>query len=119
MRLQRQGQKWHDRKRVLQKIKQEYAVFKYGMLSGTVHEVYDSCRRICFYESLREYFLYNRRTIRGFFEAASGKEGILGELWEMYLKNECLKADTWEEIEAMLQMYVEEHTLQAETEVTG
>ena len=37
----------------------------------------------------------------------------------MYLKNECLKADTWEEIEAMLQMYVEEHTLQAETEVTG
>lgn len=117
--MQRQEQKWHDRKRVLQKIKWEHATFKYKMLSGTVHEAYDSCRRICFYESLLEYFLYSKHISREFLEAVSGKEGILGELWEMYLKNECLKVDTWEEIENMLQIYMEEHILWTETEETG
>ncbi len=117
MHLQRQGQKWRDRKRALQKIKREYAMFKYGMLSGTVRGAYDSCRRICFYESVREYFLYNKHASRVFLEAAAGKENILGELWEIYLKNEYLGADTWEQIETMLQFYVEEHTLQKETEV--
>lgn len=103
MRLQRQNQKWHSREILVQQIKKEHAMFKYRMLSGTVHEAYDSCRRICFYENLYEYFLYNKHISRRFLEAAAGKEGILGELWGMYLKEECLKVDTWEEIGIMLQ----------------
>lgn len=99
----------------MQQIKKEHAMFKYRMLSGTVHEAYDSCRCICFYENLYEYFLYNKYISRGFLEAAAGKEGILGELWGMYLKEECLKADTWEGIEMMLQGYAEEHARQEET----
>lgn len=75
MRLQRQKRKWHSREIVAWEIKKEYAMFKFKMLSGTVHEVYGSCRRICFYESLWEYFLYSEHISRMFLEAALGKGG--------------------------------------------
>jgi len=75
---------------VLQKIKREYAVFKHRMLSETVHEVYASCRCICFYESVWEYFLYHKHISRAFMKAAAESENILGELWDMYLEDECL-----------------------------
>ena len=117
MRLQRRNQRWHDRGAVLREIKKEYAAFKYGVLMGTVHEAYDSCRQICFYENLHEYFLYGGHISRAFIEAVAGKGGILGELWEIYLKNENLRADTWEEIETMLQEYTERHMPQERMEV--
>lgn len=43
----------------LRKVKREHSLFKYQMLSGTNREIYDSCNKICFYENLIEYFLYN------------------------------------------------------------
>lgn len=110
MRLQRRKRKWHSRETVVREIKKEYAMFKSKMLSGIVHEVYGSCRRICFYESLWEYFLYSEHISRMFLEAALGKEGILEGLWEIYLKNESLRADTWDEIERILYIYAVEHT---------
>ena len=116
---QREHQRQHDRNTVLQKIRREHGIFRHRILSGTVQGAYDSCRRICFYESLREYFLYQGSINSAFLEAAAGSGNILGELWELYLKNESLNADTWEEIETMLQKYAEEHTAQAETEETG
>lgn len=91
MRLQRQKRKRHSRETVVREIKKEHAIFKSKMLSGTVHEGYGSCRRICFYESLCEYFLYNGHINRMFLEASLGKRGILEGLWEIYLKNESLR----------------------------
>lgn len=94
----------------MREINKEHTMFKSKMLSGTVHEVYDSCRRICFCESLWEYFLYSEHISRMFLEAALGKEGILEGLWEIYLKNESLRVDTWDEIERILYIYALEHT---------
>ena len=33
---------------------------------------------------------------------------MLAQLWELYLENEYLRADTWDEIEGMLNAYVVE-----------
>lgn len=118
MHLQRQNQKQHDIETVLRKIKGEHAVFKHKMLSGTVQETYDFCRHICFYESLREYFLYKECICREFLEAARERKNILEELWKIYLKDEYLKADTWEEIEILLQRYARKHAPLKETEET-
>lgn len=96
-------------KEMLGKIKAEHELFKYRMLSGTAQEIYVSCRKICFYESLAEYFLYNEQISRDFINASTGSSRIIKELWEIYLEYEYLKADTWEEIENLLQVYVEEN----------
>lgn len=92
-----------------EKIKTEYRLFRYKTLSGTPRMVYGSCRRICFYESIKEYFLYNEQINRDFINASRGCSKIINELWKIYLKYEYLKADTWDEIENLLQAYVDEH----------
>lgn len=97
------------KKQVIQKISVEHAIFKYEMLSASTHEVYDSCRQICFYECVQEYFLYSGRISRKFAEAASHSNSILEELWEIYLKFEYLNADTWTQLEEILHVYVMEH----------
>jgi hypothetical protein len=87
----------------------EHAVFKNKMLSMSIQKVYEECRRICFYECVQEYFLYCEHINREFVETAGSHDEILSGLWDIYLKNEHLGADTWDEIEEMLKVYAGKH----------
>lgn len=101
-------------KEMLDKIMTEHELFMYRTLSGTAHEIYDSCKRICFYESLNEYFLYNEQISKEFVNVSARSSRIIKELWDIYLKYEYLRVDTWEEIDCLLQIYVEEHNKDSE-----
>lgn len=96
-------------KEMLEKTRAEHELFMYRTLSGTAREIYASCKRICFYESLAEYFQYNEWINRDFIDASRGSREIINELWEIYLKYGYLRADTWEDIGNILKVYVEEH----------
>ena len=45
-------------KALLKKIKTEHSLFRCKMLLCPAEELYNSCRMICFYECLYEYFRY-------------------------------------------------------------
>lgn len=93
-------------KELLKKIKTEYELFRYRMLLCPAGEIYNSCRVICFYECLYEYFQYSEKINRDFINASYKKEWVLAQLWDIYLENEYLRADTWGEIEGILNAYV-------------
>lgn len=107
--MRRQEQAECERE-LLQKIKTEHDLFKYKMLSGTAQKIYDACKRICFYECLWEYFIYSEQRSREFIDIANKRDMVLAGLWEIYLKYEYLRADTWEDIDEILAAYVREHT---------
>ena len=93
---------------MLKKIHTEHELFHYKMLSIPAEEIYQACRKICFFECVYEYFQYEE-TSEEFVNAAWQGEAVLAELWEIYLKYEYLGMDTWEEIEGILAVYVREH----------
>lgn len=93
---------------LLKKVRTEYEMFRYRMLLCPAQEVYNSCRVICFYECLYEYFRYCEKINRDFINVSYKKEWVLARLWEIYLENEYLKADTWDEIEEILNAYVKD-----------
>ena len=102
-------------KELLEKITAEYELFRCKMLLQPTWEIYNSCRSICFYECLYEYFRYCEKISRDFINASEKEDLILAQLWELYLKNEYLKADTWDEIESILRAYVDKRMPQPET----
>ena len=104
-------------KEMLEKIRTEHELFMYRILSGTAREIYSSCKRICFYESLAEYFQYNEWISRDFIDASRESNRIINGLWEIYLKYEYLRTDTWEDIGNILKIYVEEHGMDKEKTV--
>lgn len=110
MRLRRSDHSEKE-KEMLRKIETEYSLFRYRMLSDSVQKVYDACRKICFYECVNEYFQYSRETSADFINATGQSDKILAELWKIYLKNEYLGMDTWEDIEDILNTYTDRHKL--------
>lgn len=105
-------------KELLKKIETEYNLFRYKMLLYPAEDLYNSCRMVCFYECLYEYFRYCEKINVDFINAAVKEEWILGQLWDLYLKNEYLKADTWDEIESILKAYADRKAPQAEDDNT-
>ena len=108
MLLRRSGHSERENE-MLRKIETEYSLFRYKMLSDSTQEVYDSCRKICFYECINEYFQYSREISADFVNATRQSDKILAELWQIYLKYEYLGMDTWEEIEDILNTYTDRH----------
>ena len=101
-------------KELLEKITAEYELFRCKMLLQPTWEIYNSCRSICFYGCLYEYFQYCEKISRDFINGSEKEPWVLAQLWELYLKNEYLKADTWDEIESILRTYVDMRMPQSE-----
>ena len=70
-------------------------------------EIYDACRKICFFECIHEYFQYSREISREFLDAAVLDDSILEGLWAVYQKYEYLGIDTWEQVEEILEKYAD------------
>ena len=116
--LMKRKERTEKEEKLLKKVTAEYGLFRCRMLLQPAEEVYNSCRIICFYECLYEYFRYCEKISRDFINASEKEEGVLAQLWELYLKNEYLQADTWDEIESILTAYVEMKAPKAEGDNT-
>lgn len=86
-------------------IELEYSIFKFKMLSKTSHEIYDSCNIIRFYECVHEYLLYNENVSAEFMDHIKIRNNVLEELYEIYLKYESLRIDSWDEIDNLIDIY--------------
>lgn len=94
-------------KDVKSRIESEYANFKQKMLSSPASVIYESCSEIRFYECIYEYFSYSDGISRKHMEACLRCSSIIGSLYSLYLKYECLGCGTWEEIEEILNILEE------------
>ena len=90
------------------KIDTEYSLFKYKMLSASTREIYEKCKQIYFYECHYEYFQYCEEVTDSIFSVSVGKDHVLQELWEVYLKYEYLGVENWKGIEELLNVYTVE-----------
>ena len=94
---------------MLKQIQNEYLIYKYKKLSECRKNIYESCSEILFYECLHEYFLYHHGISNRFLELVQGIDGILADLYRLYLKYEKLSITTWAGIEELLEMYISDN----------
>ena len=87
---------------LLCRIEQEHDLFYYRMISESPKVVYEKCGIIKFYECIFEYFLYCENIKPEIIETCLQEDNVLSSLYELYLKHESLRADTWSEIETLL-----------------
>ena len=95
-----------DERKLKEKIKKEYALFKFEMLSGCRREIYENCNKIWFYEVLYEYFLYKETIDERFIAAGLQTDAFMDRLYQLYLKYEELHADSWQGIEELLEKFL-------------
>lgn len=106
MSIKRRERSEKERK-MLEKAGAEYSRFRCRMLSRPAGEIYDACRKICFFECIHEYFQYSREISREFLDAAILDDSILEGLWAVYQKYEYLGIGTWEQVEEILEKYAD------------
>lgn len=87
-------------------INKEYSIFKYRMLANCPRAIYDSCNIIRFYECVREYFLYNENMDLRIIDVMYGEDNIISLLYHYYMQHEECGVGTWEEIDEMIDMYI-------------
>lgn len=104
--LAKENQNSHDRQAVIDKIEVEYNTFKQEILSMNAEEIFNACNRIRFYESVMEYFRYNTVAVDMMVRFYEKTDSLLQELWQLYLKNESLQIESWNDIANMLECYI-------------
>lgn len=86
------------------RVKKEYVRFKRRLMCrGTKEEVWNACRKIHFFECLREYFDFNARIPEKYLELAAAEPELMERAWRLYLREERLEYGTWTEIEELLE----------------
>lgn len=92
-----------DKERALRnKVEAEHALFRYRMLASGVKEVYDNCIQISFYECIYEYFTYFDNFTDEMIAGCLMEDHVINALWEVYVKYEYLRYDTWEKISDLI-----------------
>ena len=92
---------------LIRRLETEHDLFYYRMISESSRAVYEKCAKIRFYEIIYEYFLYCENIENKHIEACLLAEQILSELYDIYLKYEDLRVDTWEDVKDLLDRYME------------
>ena len=87
-------------------IESEHVQFYSNMNKKEKSEIYHSCNKIQFFESLYEYFMTSELT-EGCLGICHGQENLIGALWDLYLKREDIRIDTWQGIEELLGAFEE------------
>ena len=87
-------------------IEKEFELFKYRMLSRSRKKIFEACCEIRFYSCIYEYFLYAEDIADSHIKACLKCEYAIAELYDLYLKCECLRCGRWEDIEELLDVFV-------------
>ena len=98
----KRGEFSKEERELIKRIKTEYELFKYKMLSKTNIEIYDRCNIIRFYECIYEYFMYAEALNSNHINVCLKYENVISVLYDLYLKYESLECSTWEDIEEIL-----------------
>lgn len=101
----------YKKKAVYEALSHEHGFFKNRILSGSKKSIYNSCGEIVFYESVYEYFKYNEdiegRIWTVLYNEVRNGNSITDELYRIYLKNEHLQVNTWDDIRELVEVYIE------------
>lgn len=110
MEKKKNGQNAEKREILTKRIEEEHALFYKEMVSRPSREAYHSCGKIWFYESVYEYFLYNDRLSKEQVSTCLEANGIMESMWNLYLKDDSLNVDTWEEIGRIIEAMGRTHS---------
>ena len=95
-----------DENELIIRIREEIKEFRHGIFMMARKDIYDMCNKIRVYECLYEYFDCCEELKPLHVRACLRERNILQSLYELYVKHEYLKVDTWEDIEALLDEFV-------------
>lgn len=93
---------------VRSRIQREYNGFQYHVLKMKKKDIMDECSKIQFYNCIREFFQYNSSISEDVFSFLLPKKAIIYSMWEIYLKHENLGCSTWEQVEMILEYWMQE-----------
>ncbi len=95
------------RRSVCFRIHREYHKFQYHILRMNKEEIMDKCIKIHFYGCVKEYFRDNDSISEDVFAFLFRQKDIIHSLWELYLKYEQFGCSTWEQIDEMMEYWME------------
>lgn len=91
------------RKKAYRKILREYQKFKRKLIYRSEKEVlWESCNKIHFYSSIREYFELNEKIPEVCLDFIMTDSRPIETMWRLYLKKEFLGYQTWQEIDELI-----------------
>lgn len=96
---------------VLSRIKQEHDKFHNHILRLEKEEIMNRCCKIRFYDCIKEYFQYNNSISDEVFVFLMPQTDIIHTLWELYLKYEQFDCSTWEQIDELLEHWINSSTV--------
>lgn len=92
---------------VLGRIKREYNKFQYHTLRLEKEEIMNKCCKIHFYGCIKEFFQYNNSISDDVFVFLMPQKDIIHTLWKLYLKYEQFGYSTWEQIDEMMEYWMD------------
>lgn len=96
------------------RIEKEHSEFRAMELSKSRSAIYEDCTLIQFNECVYEYLAFADDISEEQKDALINCDGNIFEtLYRIYLKNEFLKAETWEEISSIIAVLVDEQKSQS------
>ena len=97
------------RMELIKQIENEFLLFKCSMLSKSNAEIFDSCNIIHFYHCIYEYFMYVEELKDEYLYKCLENDSVIAVLYELHLKYEYLKCDSWENIEELLNVWIKKN----------
>ena len=95
--------------KLIRSVEKEFELFKYKTLSASRKEIFDSCNEIRFYCCIWEYFEYSEDIGTEYINAClKYDDNVIATLYQLYLNNEHLRYERWDDIVEMLEVLVSE-----------
>ena len=93
---------------ILERADREYEALKEHMMESSKREIWDACGKIHFYGLVKGYLDMAFDLPAKYRAVLEQEKRPLSALWEVYSDSDCLGYLTWEEIEEVLDVMVEE-----------
>ena len=95
-------------------IEHEHDLFKYRMISKQRKDIYEACDEIYFTECVYEYLIYADELPDDQITAlVQCKCGIFKCLYSIYLDDEYIHVDTWDEVSSLIEQLINRQTKKA------
>lgn len=94
--------------RLMLQIEHEHDFFKYRMISKQRKDIYEACDEIYFTECVYEYLIYTDELPDDQITAlVQCKCGIFKCLYSIYLDDEYIHVDTWDEVSSLIEQLID------------
>ena len=88
-------------------IEKEYRQYRQKILAMSPEEIWEKCSEIYFYSCLYEYFMYNEAIPYVVAKKLEHCRDVLHGCWQRYLGDEELSILSWEDIDQLIETYLQ------------